>query len=49
MIKYPERIFEFDIFIVDKYSGELLELVRNSYKFKMKVQEALKEILTIII
>ena len=28
-IEYPERIFEFDIFIVDEYSGEPLEFEEN--------------------
>ena len=29
-IEYPERIFEFEIFIVDEYSGEPLELEENN-------------------
>ena len=28
-IEYPERIFEFDIFIVDEYSGDPLEFEEN--------------------
>ena len=28
-IEYPDRIFEFDIFIVDEYSGEPLEFEEN--------------------
>ena len=28
-IEYPERIFEFDVFIVDEYSGEPLEFEEN--------------------
>ena len=28
-IEYPERIFEFDIFVVDEYSGEPLEFEEN--------------------
>jgi len=29
IIEYPERIFEFDIFIVDEYAGEPLEFEEN--------------------
>ena len=28
-IEYPERIFEFDVFVVDEYSGEPLEFEEN--------------------
>lgn len=28
-VEYPEKIFEFDIFIVDEYSGEPLEFEEN--------------------
>ena len=29
IIEYPERIFEFDVFVVDEYSGEPLEFEEN--------------------
>ena len=41
-IEYPERIFEFDIFIADEYSGEPLEFEEN-YSMWINVDDLYKE------
>lgn len=42
-IEYPERIFEFDIFIVDEYSGEPLEFEENKSMW-FNIDDLYKEI-----
>ena len=42
-IEYPERIFEFDIFIADEYSGEPLEFEENKSMW-FNIDDLYKEI-----
>ena len=42
-IEYPERIFKFDIFIVDEYSGEPLEFEENKSMW-FNIDDLYKEI-----
>ena len=41
-VKYPERIFEFDIYIVDEYSGEPLEFNENKSMW-LNIEDLYKE------
>lgn len=43
IIEYPERIFDFDIFIVDDYSGEPLEFEENKSMW-FNIDDLYKEI-----
>ena len=42
VVEYPERIYDFDVFVVDEYAGEPTEFGEN-YSMWMDIEELLKE------